>query len=122
MKQKHEFKNIVAETLLIPLYMRAKESRREHPILNDKAAEVRWTMVTMCPPEIESGRIVLQGKDRDLYLTVTSTKGAAIRLTTWPTKGEWYDADNSGYYEVGFTSSVSPGQQETFTVKISPDA
>ncbi len=26
---KHEFKNIVAETLLIPLYMRAKESRRE---------------------------------------------------------------------------------------------
>ena len=29
MKQKHEFKNIVAETLLIPLYMRAKESRRE---------------------------------------------------------------------------------------------
>ena len=26
---KHEFKSIVAETLLIPLYMRAKESRRE---------------------------------------------------------------------------------------------
>ena len=39
MKQKHEFKNIVAETLLIPLYMRAKESRRTNPILNDKAAE-----------------------------------------------------------------------------------
>ena len=39
MKQKHEFKNIVAETLLIPLYMRAKESRRANPILNDKAAE-----------------------------------------------------------------------------------
>ena len=39
MKQKHEFKSIVAETLLIPLYMRAKESRRAHPILNDKAAE-----------------------------------------------------------------------------------
>ncbi len=29
MKQKHEFKNIVAETLLIPLYMRTKKSRRE---------------------------------------------------------------------------------------------
>ena len=39
MKQKHEFENIVAETLLIPLYMRAKESRRETPILDDKAAE-----------------------------------------------------------------------------------
>jgi len=33
MKQKHEFKSIVAETLLIPLYMRAKESRRDNPIL-----------------------------------------------------------------------------------------
>ena len=39
MKQKHEFKSIVAETLLIPLYMRAKESRRSNPILDDKAAE-----------------------------------------------------------------------------------
>ncbi len=29
MKLKYEFKSIVAETLLIPLYMRAKESRRE---------------------------------------------------------------------------------------------
>ena len=36
---KYEFKNIVAETLLIPLYMRAKESRRDNPILYDKAAE-----------------------------------------------------------------------------------
>ena len=39
MKQKHEFKSIVAETLLIPLYMRVKESRRDNPILYDKAAE-----------------------------------------------------------------------------------
>ena len=31
MKQKYEFKNVVAETLLIPLYMRAKpEKRRCH--------------------------------------------------------------------------------------------
>ena len=39
MKQKYEFKSIVAETLLIPLYMRAKESRRDNPILYDKTAE-----------------------------------------------------------------------------------
>lgn len=39
MKQKHEFENIVAETLLIPLYMRAKESRREDAILRDEMAE-----------------------------------------------------------------------------------
>ena len=31
MKQKYEFKSIVAETLLIPLYMRAKESRGTIP-------------------------------------------------------------------------------------------
>ena len=35
MRQKYEFKSIVAETLLIPLYMRAKESRRNNPILYD---------------------------------------------------------------------------------------
>ena len=40
MKQKYEFKSIVAETLLIPLYMRAKESRRGgDAILKDKMAE-----------------------------------------------------------------------------------
>ena len=39
-QQKHLFQNIVAETLLIPLYMRAKESRRgDHAILRDPLAE-----------------------------------------------------------------------------------
>ena len=32
MKQRHKFESIVAETLLIPLYYRAKESRRKNPI------------------------------------------------------------------------------------------
>lgn len=36
MKRKYEFKNIVAETLLIPLYMRAKESRRKDAILKER--------------------------------------------------------------------------------------
>ena len=31
MKQRHKFESIVAETLLIPLYYRAKESRRKEP-------------------------------------------------------------------------------------------
>ena len=39
MKKKYEFKSIVAETLLIPLYMRAKESRRKDAILRDQQAE-----------------------------------------------------------------------------------
>ena len=32
MRQKYEFKSIVAETLLIPLYMRAKESSQHSRI------------------------------------------------------------------------------------------
>ena len=38
-KKKYEFKSVVAETLLIPLYMRAKESRRKDAILRDRQAE-----------------------------------------------------------------------------------
>ena len=37
--KKVDFKSIVAETLLIPLYMRAKESRRKDAILRDEMAE-----------------------------------------------------------------------------------
>ncbi|SUE34514.1 class I SAM-dependent methyltransferase [Rikenella microfusus] len=38
MKKKYTFENIVAETLLIPLYMRAKESGRKDAILRDPEA------------------------------------------------------------------------------------
>lgn len=38
MKQKYEFKNVVAETLLIPLYMRAKESRRKGDAIREGIA------------------------------------------------------------------------------------
>ena len=41
MKEKFEFQNVVAETLLIPLYMRAKESKRKSQdiIISDPLAE-----------------------------------------------------------------------------------
>lgn len=39
MKEKIEFRNVVAETLLIPLCMRARESRRKDAILYDPEAE-----------------------------------------------------------------------------------
>lgn len=38
-EKKIEFENIVAETLLIPLYMRAKEGRRKDAVLKDELAE-----------------------------------------------------------------------------------
>ena len=40
MTEKYKFNDIIAETLLIPLYMRAKESRRgEKAIIHDNMAE-----------------------------------------------------------------------------------
>ena len=39
MKEKIEFQSVVAETLLIPLYMRAKESRRRDAGLHEPGAE-----------------------------------------------------------------------------------
>ena len=47
MKQKYEFKSIVAETLLIPLYMRAKESSRNNPIIPSYMTRLRngWRTV-----------------------------------------------------------------------------
>lgn len=55
MKQRHKFESIVAETLLIPLYYRAKESRRKNPILNDKVAEGWWTVWNTTTP-VSTGR------------------------------------------------------------------
>ncbi len=39
MSKKYKFDNIVAETLLIPLYMRAIENKRKDPILKDPMAQ-----------------------------------------------------------------------------------
>ena len=49
MKKKYEFKSVVAETLLIPLYMRAKESRRKDAILRDLQAENMITLNLIVP-------------------------------------------------------------------------
>lgn len=38
MRKQCEFQNVVADTLLIPLYMRAKENQRRNPILKDDVA------------------------------------------------------------------------------------
>ena len=39
----------------------------------NKAADVRWTMVTRAIPTVEGNRIVLQGASKKLYLKVTRT-------------------------------------------------
>ena len=87
----------------------------------NKAADVRWTMVTRAIPTVEGNRIVLQGASKKLYLKVTSQNSAKITLKTWSTVGESYDASNAGYYEAGFESKVTSGQTDTFTVTLSPN-
>ena len=87
----------------------------------NKAANVRWTMVTKAMPKVEANRIVLQGSKKNMYLTVKSANNANITLKTWSTVGESYDASNSGYYEAGFEARVTSGQSDTFTVTLSPN-
>ena len=87
----------------------------------NKAADVRWTMVTRAIPTVEGNRIVLQGASKKLYLKVTSQNSAKITLKTWSTVGESYDASNAGYYEAGFEAKVTSGQTDTFTVTLSPN-
>lgn len=57
MKQKHEFKSVVAETLLIPLYMRAKESRRENPILQNEMAEELVESIKSDSPRLDGVKL-----------------------------------------------------------------
>lgn len=83
-------------------------------------AQLRWTMVTKAQPTVEEGRIVLRSGDKTMYLTVTAEKGTKVEYKTWTTKGEVWDADNSGYYEAGFTAKVTSGKTETFTTRLSP--
>ena len=87
----------------------------------NKAADVRWTMVTRAIPTVEGNRIVLQGASKKLYLKVTSQNSAKVTLKTWSTVGESYDASNAGYYEAGFEAKVTSGQTDTFTVTLSPN-
>lgn len=82
-------------------------------------AKVRWTMVTTGQPTLEKDRIVLKNGGKTMYLTVKSS-GPEVTLKTWSTKGKDYDADNSGYYEVGFEANVTVNKTATFTTTLSP--
>lgn len=85
----------------------------------DKAAKVRWTMVTPATPTIESNRIALTFGGKTMYLSAKSTTG--ITYKTWSTTSQnSYDAPNPGTYMVGFESTVPAGQSVTFTTTLTP--
>lgn len=86
-------------------------------------AKLRFTMVSKAQPTIDEAknRVVLRSGNKVMYMTVTSEKGTPVTFKTWSTKGEAWDADNSGYYEVGYEAKVTSGKTETFTMKLSPN-
>lgn len=57
MKQKPQFQSIIADTLLIPLYFRAKESRRADPILKDELAETLVSSIEYDYSRLDGARL-----------------------------------------------------------------
>ncbi len=83
-------------------------------------AKLRWTLVSKAQPTLENNRIVLKASGKTMYLTVKTANGTKVELKEWPSTGEAWDAQNTGYYELGFVAKVTSGTTETFTVKLSP--
>ena len=82
-------------------------------------AKVRWNMVTTAVPEVQEGFILLRGAKKNMKLSV-SGNAAEVSYKTWSTRGEEYDADNTGYYEAGFEVTVPAGKKDTFTTVLQP--
>lgn len=61
MKKNLKFQSVVAETLLIPLYMRAKESLRKEAILRDPLAEHLVEKIEYDYSEFDKARISMLG-------------------------------------------------------------
>ena len=96
MKQKHEFKSIVAETLLIPLYMRAKESRRVNPILDDKAAERLADSLEYDYSQFDGAKLSEVGcVVRGWYFDVSSVSATPkLFFMTWTCRKSWHYVGN----------------------------
>lgn len=90
---------------------------------SNKAAKIRWTMVSKAEPTIEYGGITLESAGgKYMVLSVTSKTGDKPKLMTWSTKStNSWDASNAGYYECGYELTVSPGQSTSVTVTLKPE-
>lgn len=92
----------------------------------DKAAKVRWTMVTTAVPTVESNRIVLVNGGKTMYLTAVGD-GAKVSYQTWSSDPAEYDtpvkdidAKNPNIYLVGFEATITSNQSATFTTTLTP--
>lgn len=85
----------------------------------DKAAKVRWCMVTQAVPTVEANRIVLTAGSKVMYLTVIGDVKPTYK--TWSTVSQnSYDAANPGTYMVGFEANVTANQTASFTTTLTP--
>ncbi len=89
--------------------------------LEDKPANVRWTMVTPSEVKAENDGVTLSQKDKTRRLTGTSSTGHGIQWCAWPAQSSnpW-DAPNPGFNECGYTVTVNAGETACITVKLIP--
>lgn len=89
---------------------------------SDKAANVRWTMVTRAKPTIEYGNITLAGTGKTLYLKASSLTGKpTLKIFDMNSTLKPYDQANPGYYECGYEQTVKAGATAVITVRLTPN-
>lgn len=89
----------------------------------DKAAKIRWTMVTKAVPNPDfMGMIELKSASgKYLYMKKSSSTGHNPTWKTWSTQSEnFWDASNSGYYECGYELTVAAGTTASVTITLTP--
>lgn len=87
---------------------------------NDKAASVRWNMMTSAVPTVSDGCIKLSLAGKTMYLKVSSDVPVSLKVFE-QTKVYDFDTVPSGVYAVGFEADVPAGAQAVFTTTLSPE-
>ena len=90
----------------------------------DKAAKIRWTMVTKAVPNPDfMGMIELKSASgKYMYMKKSSGTGHNPAWKTWSTRsGNSWDASNTGYYECGYEMTVAAGTAATVTITLTPE-
>lgn len=85
---------------------------------SSKDASVTWTMVTGATPTINGNDIILVKNGKRMKLSVTPSTAQAY-VTNCAGQNS-YDVENPGMSRVGFTHTISKGQQASINVQLEP--
>lgn len=85
---------------------------------SSKDASVTWTMVTGATPTISGNDIILVKNGKRMKLSVTPSTAQAY-VTNCAGQNS-YDVENPGMSRVGFTHTISKGQQASINVQLEP--